>query len=340
MALPVQAAEQLAQTTEGPALAGVFMNLTLFGVMISQSVFYFTNYPNDPRWIKCYVAFLMVADTLNAVFICAWIYRVLINNFGNVDALGRGDWLFETEQALTGIVSFQVQMFYAWRIWKLIGNKYIVGLVVVTSTIGGLSGIGTAVAIGMRPEFFGFIHLKQIIILWLLGEGISDIIITATLTWYLRRHMGGYSKTDGLVSKIMNLIVSNGLLTAAFAIGDLICYFATEKAYHLIFNFPLCKLYGNSVMSTLNARAIFMSTSGGVTSGYPSETGAMKFGDRLSRPDITGILATSVDKTRAGTQTQIRVNVETHEMANIQGSDQVSDDYQHPQDDYKGEIVV
>lgn len=24
----------------------------------------------------------MVADTLNAVFICAWIYRVLINNFG------------------------------------------------------------------------------------------------------------------------------------------------------------------------------------------------------------------------------------------------------------------
>ena len=47
---------------EGPALAGVFMNLTyddsasagraltnssrsLFGVMISQSVFYFTNYP-------------------------------------------------------------------------------------------------------------------------------------------------------------------------------------------------------------------------------------------------------------------------------------------------------
>ncbi|EPS94466.1 hypothetical protein FOMPIDRAFT_1055074 [Fomitopsis schrenkii] len=336
--LTLQAAEQLAKSTEGPALVGVFVNLTLFGVMISQSVFYFTNYPNDPRWIKCYVAFLVLADTLNAVFICAWIYRVLINNFGNVNALGRGDWLFETEQALTGIVSFQVQMFYAWRIWKLVGNRYLVGLVALTATVGGLSGIGTAIAIGMRPEFFGFIHLKQIIILWLLGEGISDIIITATLTWYLRKHLGGYSKTDGVVSKVMNLIVSNGLLTATFAIGDLICYFATEKAYHLIFNFPLCKLYGNSVMSTLNARAIFMSSSNGSPSAYHSDP-PIKLGDRSGRPDISGILATSADGAR--TQTQIMVNVETHEMTDIQGStDQVSDDYKHPQDDYKGAIVV
>ena len=77
-----------------------------------------------------------------------------------------------------GIVSFQVQMFYAWRIWKLVGNKFLVALVAVTATVGGrkrlcyscipypltlvllVSGIGTAIAIGMRPEFFGFIHLK------------------------------------------------------------------------------------------------------------------------------------------------------------------------------------
>jgi len=325
------AEEKLAETTEGPALIGTFLNLTLYGVMISQSVFYYTNYSKDPKWIKAYVAFLVIADTLNAVFICAWIYRVLINNFGDEAALGIGDWLFETEQAFTGIVSFQVQMFYAWRIWKLIGNRWVVGIVVFTATIGGLSGIGTAVAIGMRPEFLGFIHLKSIIICWLLGEGISDIIITICLTWYLHKHLGGYSKTDGIVTKVMHLIVSNGALTATFAIGDLICYFATDKAYHLIFNFPLCKLYGNSVMSTLNARAIFMTTSNGPTSAYQSDP-PIRF-NQSGRPDITGILATSVDKTRGGNPTQIRVNVETHEMSDMQG-------HEHTSNDIKAGMVV
>ncbi|KZT66297.1 hypothetical protein DAEQUDRAFT_695816 [Daedalea quercina L-15889] len=324
--------EKLAETTEGPALVGVFLNLTLFGIMISQAVFYFTNYSKDPRWIKAYVAFLVTADTLNAFFICAWIYRVLINNFGDKAALGIGDWLFETEQAFTGIVSFQVQMFYAWRIWKLIGNRFLVGLVAITATVGGLSGIGTAVAIGMRPDFLGFIHLKSIIILWLLGEGISDIIITVTLTWYLRRHLGGYSKTDGLVTRVMHLIVSNGLLTATFAIGDLICYFATDESWHLIFNFPLCKLYGNSVMSTLNARAIFMAPSNGPSSAYQSADQAPIRFNQGGRPDITGILATSVDKTHAN-QTQIMVNVETHEMTDIHGQEN------HP-DDIKAGMVV
>ncbi|KAH9841076.1 uncharacterized protein C8Q71DRAFT_437689 [Rhodofomes roseus] len=323
-------AEKLAETTEGPALVGVFMNLTLYGVMISQSVFYYTNYPKDPTWIKAYVALLVTADTLNAVFICVWIYRVLINNFGNQAALGIGDWLFETEQALTGIISFQVQMFYAWRIWKLVGNRWLVAVVAITATIGGLSGIGTAIAIGIRPEFLGLIHLKSIIICWLLGEGISDIIITVVLTWYLRRHLGGYSKTDGIVTKVMHLIVSNGALTATFAIGDLICYFATDEAYHLIFNFPLCKLYGNSVMSTLNARAIFMTSSKDAASAYQSDP-PIRF-NQSGRPDITGILATSVDKTRAN-QTQIMVNVETHEMSDIQGQE-------HNPDDIKAGMVV
>ena len=34
------------------------------------------------------------------------------------------------------------------------------------------------------------------------------------------------------------------------------------------------------------------------------------------------------------------VNVETHEMTDIRTGDQVSDDYKHPPDDYKGAMVV
>ncbi|TFY62216.1 hypothetical protein EVJ58_g4007 [Rhodofomes roseus] len=75
-------AEQLAQAAEGPALIGIFLNVMLYGAMITQTFFYFSTYKTDPAWIKAYVFILFLADTLNAVFNIAWIYGVLITNFG------------------------------------------------------------------------------------------------------------------------------------------------------------------------------------------------------------------------------------------------------------------
>lgn len=45
------------------------------------------------------------------------------------------------------------------------------------------------------------------------------------------------------------------MLTASFAIIDLILFLASTTTLHLIFNLPLSKLYVNSLLATLNARA-------------------------------------------------------------------------------------
>lgn len=49
--------------------------------------------------------------------------------------------------------------------------------------------------------------------------------------------------------------VQTGLLTAIWAVVDLTVYLTVATGVHLIFNFPLSKLYTNSLMSTLNSRA-------------------------------------------------------------------------------------
>ena len=36
-----------------------------------------------------------------------------------------------------GIISMQVQFFYAWRLHKLTGSKLLVGAVLISSTVGG-----------------------------------------------------------------------------------------------------------------------------------------------------------------------------------------------------------
>ncbi|KAF8877461.1 hypothetical protein CPB84DRAFT_1661517, partial [Gymnopilus junonius] len=48
--------------------------------------------------------------------------------------------------------------------------------------------------------------------------------------------------------------VQTGLITAVVATIDLFIYVFNPTGLHLIFNFPLCKLYSNSLMSTFNSR--------------------------------------------------------------------------------------
>ncbi|KZT66293.1 hypothetical protein DAEQUDRAFT_768114 [Daedalea quercina L-15889] len=304
-------AEALAEAVEGLAFIGIFINVMLYGAMLTQTFFYYSAYKTDPRWMKIYVAVLFLADTLNTIFNCAWIYGVLINNFGNEAALGVGNWLFQTDQAMTGIISMQVQFFYAWRLHRLTGNKLLVASVVISSVVGGLSGIGTAIGVGILPQLSGLQRLTVVVSLWLAGSAISDVIIASALTWHLHKQRTGFSYTDTVVSKIMTLIMSNGALTAVFAVADLIAYLASPKGYHLIFNYSLAKLYGNSAMSSLNARAILKN----VVNSSSSHGDAARA--TVGRNADIG----SMVKSNVGRPAQIMVNVETHELADVNTQD-------------------
>jgi len=133
--------------------------------MVSQSFFYFSTYKSDPKWLRGYVATLLLADTLNSVFNMWWIYDVLVNNFGDVAALENADWLFQSEEMLAGIIAMIVQLFFAWRILRL------VAVILVASLIGGLSGIGTGIAVAIHPALSGFSYLQVNICAARLGDG-------------------------------------------------------------------------------------------------------------------------------------------------------------------------
>lgn len=128
--------------------------------------------------------------------------------------------------ASQGIVAMMVQMFYAWRIYVLTKNSWITAAVIATSIVGGcelqvvsriccltltslilvVCGIGTAIAVAMRPDFAGFHHLKvqiylltstynnltymdafyqTVVIIWLVGSAVCDVMITIVLSWHL-----------------------------------------------------------------------------------------------------------------------------------------------------------
>ncbi|KAI0337231.1 hypothetical protein BDW22DRAFT_1433528 [Trametopsis cervina] len=295
-----------ATIAHGPSLLGVVFNLVLFGIMLLQCFMYFSRFAHDKTWVKLLVLLLLAGDTVHTVFIVFWIYDIVILHFNDLNALNTANWVFATEPAMTGIVATIVQLFFAWRIHKLMKNPFITVFVVLTALTSIVGGIGTAISIHFTPNFVDFQDFKVVVIVWLIGASVCDLTITTVLTWHLRRHRTGFSKTDDMLNKIIRVTVSNGLITSIWATVDLIVFLANPTGLHLLFNIPLSKLYTNSLMATLNSRInpnVFFDTSENSVIKKNGQTGLGAVRRQVELPQTTS----------AG----VFVHVETHEMGDM-----------------------
>lgn len=285
-------------------LLGTFFNVILYGISVTQTYLYWNNFSRKDAWyISSFVAFLFVADTVHTGFTLAYIYNCLINHFGDGDFLSRADWLFATDPALTGIIGGTVQIFFAWRVKILTGNIYLALTIVACSFASLLCGIATAIACGIVPAFVDFLKFKSVVTIWLAASSVSDILITCTLVFHLRKHRSGFTSTDSQVDRIIRLTVQTGLLTAIWAFADMILYLLEPTAWHLMFNFALSKLYTNSLMSSLNSRKGWQySDSKQDTSHITPST------DRGVRRDVVNL---------SSTRPEVFVQVESHAMVDM-----------------------
>ncbi|KAJ6495240.1 hypothetical protein C8R45DRAFT_1061879 [Mycena sanguinolenta] len=207
-----------AELAHGPMFIGFLVNATLLGSMVLQSYLYFIT---DKTWIKTFVVSLIILDTLNTIFDFAYLYQSLIIHFDPV---------------LTALIASLVQLFYAWRVKMLTGNMWLTLFVVACS----LLGFATTIEVHLTPRFSEFIHFK--------------VRLNLPLSTVISSHKSGLEGSDMLVDRIIRITLQTGLTTAVCAIADLILFLADPVGLHLAFNFPLCKLYTNSLFSSLNAR--------------------------------------------------------------------------------------
>ncbi|KAJ7211358.1 hypothetical protein GGX14DRAFT_92813 [Mycena pura] len=226
-----------AEITIGPLFVGFVFNVILCGTMFTQTYLYFTTFRRDKAWTKTFIVFILTLDTLNTIFDFAYLYDCLIIHFGDVSRLAHANWLFATDPIMTGIIASFVQMFYAWRVKVLTGNFWLVSLVVFCSLTGFAGGLecGHSLAVGVMP-------------------------CRRSHNCYPRdppkSHKTGLESSDILVDRIIRLTMQTGLATSLCATLDLILFLTDPIALHLIFNIPLCKLYTNSLLSSLNARKV------------------------------------------------------------------------------------
>ena len=86
--------------------------------------------------------------------------------------------------------------------------------------------------------------------IWLGGTALCDIIIAASMLYYLHKTKTSFKRTATLLSRVVSVTVETGLICATFAILALV-FFVTFKeiTYHLTPSITLSKLYSNSLLA-------------------------------------------------------------------------------------------
>ncbi|KAH9933278.1 hypothetical protein B0H21DRAFT_84284 [Amylocystis lapponica] len=228
--------------------------MIFLGIVIAQLYLYMTRYPRDPLWIKLFVSWLFILDIASAVFTIWWLYYLFILNWGNFEVFEVGNWIIATDPLLLGLLACSVQLFFARRVRILTKNIYLTLLICVFAVATLAGAIGGVAEFMIIKDFSDFYKMKAVAIVWLLSGCLGDVLVTASLSCYLRKKKSGFQATDQLVDKIIRVTMQNGLLTSTVAAVDLILYLASPKPYHIAMSLVLPRLYLNTVLSSLNSR--------------------------------------------------------------------------------------
>jgi len=158
------------------------------------------------------------------------------------------------------MITFLVQNFFAYRVYKLQKNKLTVAGPVFVLAFLRLVAASVTMAEMIklkRYSLFGRPFPAWIFTLGLSLSALVDIISTTSLCYLLRsnRSMMESSSANRVVDILTVWTIENGSVTCFGAVATLVCWLATpNNRIFLGLHFVVAKLYANSLFATLNAR--------------------------------------------------------------------------------------
>ncbi|KAL0063341.1 hypothetical protein AAF712_009736 [Marasmius tenuissimus] len=242
----------------------------------------------DGWTVKILVYGLFVLEVVQTIVITCDVFVKYGLNFGNVEGLTamRHNWFsIPTISAINGTA---VQLFFAYRIAKLSESRTLGVLVAILAITGGTAGIVAGVQSKIINDLAKVaVHARTALTVWLTITGACDVIIAISMTMILSNKRLGFNiETDDAITKIIQLIVETGTLTAVLAIITVVLFFTFPKRSY--WNVPidiLGKLYSNNLMVILNRRIRIID--GSIPSGTNSSQ--QRNGQTSVRMDIPGI---------------------------------------------------
>ncbi|OCB85113.1 hypothetical protein A7U60_g7738 [Sanghuangporus baumii] len=225
------------------------------GIGTLQAYYYFRQYRSrDSPVMKSTVFVAWFLDLVHTVFICQGIWHYLVLSWGDLSELDHLTWMVGASIAVTGLITFTVQMFFANRVWRLSKhNVSLTALIVILAIVRIGSAFTTTVQMIRLKRFSIFIRdFRWLFTFGLALSSVIDLIITSALCYYLQ---GNRTGIDDVIHRLLLYTINNGLLTAFASLLAMV--FAAAMPHNFVFlslHFIIAKCYINSLLATLNSR--------------------------------------------------------------------------------------
>ncbi|KAJ7744909.1 hypothetical protein B0H16DRAFT_1889538 [Mycena metata] len=253
----------------GPYLLGILFNTFLYGLIMAQFLTYFNTKFNDPVWTKAVVWSLLFTDTIHSAVEIYAAWQAIVQDNGNLASLSAVTWISPFTVFATSAAACITQFFLAYRLFCLTRSKALLGIILVLSTIGLVTGCVTGIRTAIFKEhwFSSRANLRvtsianegpivPFVVVWLTVQSFSDFLIAASLVIVLIRSRTGFRRTDAVINRLIQGAIETGTFASMFAFAALFSFvFFPETELTTFFGFPIGRIYTNTLLHSLNARA-------------------------------------------------------------------------------------
>ncbi|KAK7062059.1 hypothetical protein R3P38DRAFT_2833172 [Favolaschia claudopus] len=245
-----------------PTLIGFSLKFFFFGILFVQFYIYHVHFPKDPWIFKCIVYFLFSAILVEVCLGAADVHALFAVSFTDMRSFRQQTYMKIIGPILSSVCSVIVHFFFCYRIYRIRRSAWPLCIVIALLAIAGLGGgIGDSAA-GIiarsafsRDSFHNRLHTATVFT-WLGAGAATDVLIAVIMTVLLSQTELSHS-TRNTSKKIIVLIVETNTLSATCALLFLFFYkFIPNTLYCVIPGFSLSGIYANTLLITLNNRAV------------------------------------------------------------------------------------
>ncbi|KAG2741302.1 hypothetical protein P692DRAFT_20840094 [Suillus brevipes Sb2] len=222
-----------------------------------QFIVYFRVYFRESWRTKSLVIVIWLLDLSHSALVAVALWDSIIATYGDLSKIDTIPWCIGPAIELTALITFLVQSFFAYRIYKLQKKKLTVAIPIVALSLARLimASITNSEMLKLKSYNTFFQRFSWIFTFGLILSALVDIMITTFLCYFLRKNRPSFTDTMRIIDTLTFWTIQNGSMTSAAAIATLLCWkIMPSNRVFLGLHFVVAKLYANSLLATLNAR--------------------------------------------------------------------------------------
>ncbi|KAI6042767.1 hypothetical protein EDC04DRAFT_3088354 [Pisolithus marmoratus] len=265
----------------GPSLVSLVLSATLYGCALVQTHVYYKLFPKDSWKFRILVASEMCLQTVHLALLALGMWQTVMTDYAQRPQILALPLTLAIGIGFSGPIAFCAQAFFVFRLYTFSQKKALpifCSLLVVTQFVFTLMVSMATVAardLSLQPW-------QRFIISALFITICADTTIAVSMSYYLKASESGFHQTSRVVDRIVLYVMATGTITSisALASGLFIlitpdifiwlglfiiesgCEFIVSRIWQPVSDLIradalLLKVYTNSLLAALNARAKF-----------------------------------------------------------------------------------